>query len=166
MHLHHDKELPDHSLIFHQKFEVVHRLVYLPCMHILFALCILGMCASLHSLVVRWREFRKLPFSPAHAAFCVPTLSHANAVQAYRAAVNSFSDIPAGSPFKVCLYTYWVIVLAGGTIVTLWVGTMFLLRLPAWTHIDTEGEIEVRVAPQRCSVRCARLNLTLLVLCV
>ena len=124
------------------KFQVVHRLVYLPCMHVLFALCILGMCASVHSLIVRWEDFRKLPFSPAHAAFCVPTLSHANAVQAYRAAVNSFSDIPRGSPFKICLYVYWVIVLAGGTIVTLWIGVLFLSRLPEWTHIDTEGEIE------------------------
>lgn len=124
------------------KFQVVHRLVYLPCMHILFGLCILGMCASLHSLAVRWKDFRKLPFSPAHAAFCVPTLSHANAVQAYRAAVNSFSDIPVGSPFKVFLYIYWVTVLAGGTVVTLWIGSKFLSRLPEWTHIDTEGEIE------------------------
>ena len=124
------------------KFQVVHRLVYLPCMHVLFGLCILGMCASVNSLIVRWKEFRKLPFSPAHAAFCVPTLSHANAVQAYRAAVNSFSSIPMGSPFKICLYTYWVIVLAGGTIVTLWIGALFLSHLPEWTHIDTEGEIE------------------------
>lgn len=124
------------------KFQVVHRLVYLPCMHVLFGLCVLGMCASLHSLFVRWKEFRKLPFSPAHAAFCVPTLSHANCIQAYRAAVNSFSDIPPGSPFKICLYTYWVIVLVGGTIVTLWIGTKFLSMLPEWTHIDTEGEIE------------------------
>lgn len=124
------------------KFQVVHRLVYLPCMHVLFGLSVLGMCASLHSLFVRWKEFRKLPFSPAHAAFCVPTLSHANCIQAYRAAVNSFSDIPPGSPFKICLYTYWVIVLVGGTIVTLWIGTKFLSMLPEWTHIDTEGEIE------------------------
>jgi hypothetical protein len=124
------------------KFQVVHRLVYLPCMHILFALCILGMCASCHSLIVRWKDFRKLPFSPAHAAFCVPTLSHANAVQAYRASINSFSDMPSGSPFKVFLYAYWVTILIGGTVVTVAIGIMFLLRLPEWTHIDTEGEIE------------------------
>lgn len=49
--------------------------VYLPCMHVLFALCLIGMVASVSSLIVRWEEFRKIPFSPAHAAFCAPCLS-------------------------------------------------------------------------------------------
>jgi len=124
------------------QFQKMHRMVYLPIMHFFFGLCILGMLASCHSLLVRWKDFRKLPFSPAHAAFCVPTLSHANAIQAYRAAVNSFSDLPAGHWFKECLYAYWVTVLIGGTIVTVLISTKFLACLPAWTHIDTEGEIE------------------------
>lgn len=62
-------------------FQVLHRKVYVPCMHFLFSLCILGMIASVSSLIVRWDEFKKQPFSPAHSAFLCPTLSHANAVQ-------------------------------------------------------------------------------------
>lgn len=123
-------------------FQKVHRMVYLPCMHFLFSLCLIGMAASICSLIVRWKDFKRLPFSPAHAAFCCPTLSHANAVQAYRAAVKSFSDLPAHSPFRIFLYTYWAIVLAAGTILTLIISTKFMMSLPKWTHIDTEGEIE------------------------
>lgn len=110
--------------------------VYLPVMHFLFFLCILGMTASVYSLVARWKEFRGLRFSPAHAAFCAPCLSHANAVQAYRAAVKSFSDIPKGSTFHLGLYCYWIFVLGGGTCVTLYVAGRYLLSLPSWTHID------------------------------
>lgn len=111
-------------------------LVYLPCMHFLFVLCLLGIAASIYSLVVRWDDFRKLQFSPAHAAFCAPCLSHANAIQAYRAAVNSFSDLPAGSPFLVGLYVYWLGVLVGGTCVTLYVAGRYIASLPSWTHFD------------------------------
>lgn len=117
-------------------FQRMHRFVYLPCMHFLFGLCILGMLASVTSLLTRWKDFKRLPFSPAHAAFCAPCLSHANAVQAYRAAVNSFSDLPSGSVFLVSLYIYWVIVLVGGSCVTLYVGARFLSSLPKWTHLD------------------------------
>lgn len=123
-------------------FQKVHRRIYLPFMHVLFALCLLGMVASVSSLVMRWKEFRKLPFSPAHAAFCVPTLSHANAIQAYRAAINSFSDLPPDSYFRVFVFGYWVIFLVGGTIITLVISGKFLYSLPEWTHIDVEGEIE------------------------
>jgi hypothetical protein len=123
-------------------FQRVHRQLYLPCMHFLFSLAIVGMVASLSSLWVRWDDFKKIPFSPAHAAFCVPTLSHANAIQAYRASVNSFSALPDGSLFKMSLYTYWVLVLAAGTVVTCWISCKFLYCLPAWTHIELGDEIE------------------------
>lgn len=123
-------------------FQRVHRMVYLPCMHFLFSLCVIGMLASVRSLVVRWKEFRKLPFSPAHAAFCVPTLSHANALQAYRAAVNSFSGLPPDALFKKFIYAYWVVFLLGGTVATLWISIKFLYKLPEWTHVDTEDEVE------------------------
>lgn len=132
-----EEEHPDIS-----RFQVVHRMVYLPCMHFFFGLCILGMLASVSSLIVRWEEFRKLRFSPAHAAFCVPTLSHANAIQAYRAAVNSFSDLPQDSPYHRILYWYWFFVLVSGTLVTLIIATKFMFSLPEWTHFDTEGEME------------------------
>lgn len=91
---------------------------------------------------MRWEDFKKAPFSPAHAAFCAPSLAHANAVQAYRGAIISFSDIPAGSPFKIALFCYWIAVLVGGTIVTVAVSYNFVRHLPEWTHIDTSEEDE------------------------
>lgn len=75
-------------------FQRVHRMVYLPCMHAMCALSILGMAASIHSLYARWTEFRTKEFSPAHAAFCFPTLSHANAIQVRR------SCPPCCTPFR------------------------------------------------------------------
>jgi len=123
-------------------FQKVHRMVYLPCMHFLFGLCLLGMAASVSSLIVRWKEFRMLPFSPAHVAFMCPTLSHANAIQAYRAAVNSFSSLPPHSLFKVALYAYWLVALAAGTILTLTISLMFMYHLPKWTHFHVEDEVE------------------------
>lgn len=123
-------------------FQRVHRMIYLPCMHFLFVLSVIGFLSSVQSLCVRWNDFRKKPFSPAHAAFCFPTLSHANSIQAYRAAVNSFSDIPNGSPLKVALYVYWVTVLIGGSAATCWITAKFLYCLPSWTHIDVADEEE------------------------
>jgi hypothetical protein len=140
-------------------FQKMHREIYLPLMHLLFGLCIVGMGASVSSLVVRWKEFRKLPFSPAHAAFCVPTLSHANAIQAYRAAINSFSTLPADGMFRNFLYVYWVVFLVGGTIVTVVVSCKFIYSLPDWTHIDTEGEIEPP-APYETAMSLSRMALT------
>ena len=132
--------IEEHPDVTH--FQRVHRMVYLPCMHFLFALAILGMISSIQAFVVRWPSFRKKAFSPAHAAFCFPTLAHANAVQAYRAAVNSFSDIPAKSPFKIALYIYWVTVLVSGTIATIYITTKFFYHLPGWTMIDVADEEE------------------------
>jgi hypothetical protein len=55
------------------KFERVHRMIYLPCMHFLFALAVLGVLSSVQSLITRWDDFKKKEFSPAHAAFCFRT---------------------------------------------------------------------------------------------
>jgi hypothetical protein len=124
------------------RFQVVHRMIYLPCMHVMCMLSVMGFLASVHSLWVRWDNFKKKEFSPAHAAFCFPTLSHANAIQAYRGAVNNFSDIPANNWRMQILYTYWVIVLVGGTIATLCITAKFLYCLPKWTVFDLEDEEE------------------------
>jgi len=123
-------------------FQKTHRRIYLPIMHVLFALCVVGMVASVTSLIVRWPEFRMVPFSPAHAAFCSPTLSHANAIQAYRAAMKSFSTHPPNNAFGLFLYVYWVFFLVGGTILTLIFSAKFIASLPAWTHIDLADETE------------------------
>eukprot|EP00550_Attheya_septentrionalis_P010423 CAMPEP_0198299578 /NCGR_PEP_ID=MMETSP1449-20131203/45312_1 /TAXON_ID=420275 /ORGANISM="Attheya septentrionalis, Strain CCMP2084" /LENGTH=283 /DNA_ID=CAMNT_0044001181 /DNA_START=218 /DNA_END=1069 /DNA_ORIENTATION=- len=133
-------------------FQRVHRMVYLPSMHLLFALAIIGMISSLHSLWARWESFSKREFSPAHAAFCFPTLAHANAIQAYRGAVDAFSDVAAGSPFKVALYSYWVLVLVAGTISTVVITTKFFRRLPSWTQVDITDE-EEPPAPNQTMMR-------------
>lgn len=124
------------------KFQKVHRMVYLPCMHVMCVLSIIGFLASVHSLATRWSEFKKKGFSPAHAAFCFPTLSHANAVQAYRGAVISFSEVHPHSWRMVVLYVYWLIVLLGGTIATFWITAKFLYCLPEWTNLDLDDEDE------------------------
>ena len=118
------------------RFQRVHRMLYLPCMHVMCALSILGFLASIHSLLVRWSDFRKKEFSPAHAAFCFPTLSHANAIQAYRGAIESFSDISHRNWKMTLLYCYWISVLVAGTIATVWITGRFLYCLPKWTIID------------------------------
>lgn len=117
-------------------FQRLHRRFYLPTMTFLFGLCLLGAAASVFSLSVRWRDHRKLPFSHAHSAFCAPALSHANAIQAYRAAVLSFSGLPARSPLLAVLYAYWLSVLMSGTFVTVVIATKYLMSLPKWTHFD------------------------------
>lgn len=132
-----EEEKPDIN-----RFQRAHRLVYLPAMHFLFVLSVIGFLASLQSFLVRWGDFKKRNFSPAHAAFCFPTLSHANAIQAYRAAINSFSKVPLGSGLKITLYIYWVVVLAVGTILTIWITIKFFWNLPNWTNIDVEDERE------------------------
>lgn len=123
-------------------FQRVHRMVYLPCMHVMAALSILGFVASCHSLWNRWGDFRKKEFSPAHAAFCFPVLSHANALQAYRGAIISFSKIQPRSWRMVTLYVYWFSVLTAGTIATLWITARFLYCLPRWTNLDVTDEEE------------------------
>jgi len=153
-------------------FQKLHRRVYLPCMHFLFALCLLGMTASVTSLIVRWDDFKKQPFSPAHSAFLCPSLSHANAIQgaqskmsrhgvftifkipvcqltiscsyfqAYRGALLAFSKLDRRGVPLRLLYTYWLVVIVGSTIAYLCIATRFLYCLPEWTHFDIEDDIE------------------------
>jgi len=123
-------------------FQRVHRMIYLPFMHVLFVLSVIGALSSVLSLWDRWGSIRRKQFSPAHAAFCFPTLAHANAIQAYRGAIDAFSDLPPGSPAKIAIYCYWVFVLLGGTITTFIITTKFIYHLPEWTQIDVSDEIE------------------------
>lgn len=132
-----EEEYPDIT-----NFQRVHRLVYLPCMHVMCALSLLGMAASLFSLWVRWPDFSRKEFSPAHAAFCFPTLSHANAIQAYRGALRSFSGIPPRTWRMYVLDAYWLAVLLGGTIATIWICGRFIYKLPEWTSPDVTDEDE------------------------
>jgi hypothetical protein len=124
------------------QFERVHRMVYIPVMHFLFATALLGAMSSVQSLAARWETFSRKPFSPAHAAFCFPTLAHANAVQSYRSAILSFSELQSISLFMRVLNLYWFFVLGSGTIATVIVTAKFFYMLPSWTKVDVEDEIE------------------------
>jgi hypothetical protein len=124
------------------RFQRAHRMVYLPCMHAMAALSILGFFASVHSLWSRWHDFKKRDFSPAHAAFCFPILSHVNAIQAYRGALITFGDVHPHSLKMIIMYTYWLILLLGGTIATFWITSKFLYNLPRWTNLDLDDEEE------------------------
>ena len=115
---------------------------YLPLQHFFMFLSLVGLASAVHAVITRWDKFRTKPFSPAHVAFCFPTLSHTNAVQAYRGAVNAFSSFQPGSPFKVALYVYWVAFLVSGTILNIVFTAMYFKRLPQWTKVETAGEDE------------------------
>lgn len=82
-------------------FYDMHHDEYIPVQHAMMALSLLGMVSVLHSLWARWPSFKHKNFSPAHMAFVFPLLSHTNAIQAYRAGVDTFAGIPEGSPFKI-----------------------------------------------------------------
>jgi hypothetical protein len=124
------------------QFQKLHRQFYLPVQHFMMILSLIGMVSVLHSLWVRWSGFRRRPFSPAHMAFVFPFLSHANAVQAYRSSLNSFSTIRPGCPFKMALFCYWFVCLIAGTLVNLIVSYKYLLRLPEWTKLEIGVEDE------------------------
>eukprot|EP00557_Chaetoceros_sp_GSL56_P012176 CAMPEP_0176484188 /NCGR_PEP_ID=MMETSP0200_2-20121128/4321_1 /TAXON_ID=947934 /ORGANISM="Chaetoceros sp., Strain GSL56" /LENGTH=1370 /DNA_ID=CAMNT_0017880645 /DNA_START=72 /DNA_END=4187 /DNA_ORIENTATION=- len=132
-----EEEYPDIN-----EYQKIQRLIYLPCMHLLFIAALVGVISSVQSLYTRWDSFRKVEFSPAHAAFCFPTLAHANAVQAYRGAIHSFSALPPTSVSRVLLDIYWLIVLIAGTILTVVITIKFFYRLPGWTRVNLEGENE------------------------
>lgn len=138
---HREKLIETDSLLQFQNHEwmVEH---YLPFQHLMMILSLVGLISAATALYSRWDSFSKKPFSPAHVAFCFPTLSHTNAVQAYRGAVNSFSSFKPGSPFKVALFSYWMFFLVGGTALNLVFSYMYICRLPEWTKLDTAGEEE------------------------
>lgn len=123
-------------------FQELHRDLYLPVQHFMMILSLVGMVSVLHSLWARWPKFRLKEFSPAHVAFVFPLLSHTNAVQAYRSGVDSFSDIPDDSSFKIALYIYWCLLLVVGTIVNLVFTVKYVRRLPQWTKVDIAHEEE------------------------
>lgn len=123
-------------------FQRLHRMIYLPCMHFMFFLGVVGAASSMQSLVARWKNFSKKEFSPAHAAFCFPTLAHANAVQAYRGAIDAFSTIPEHTWIKIVIYVYWLIVLIFGTVTTFIITAKYFYHLPSWVLVDIEDEEE------------------------
>lgn len=130
------------DLINIPKFKHIHKIVYLPAMHFLFATGILGVFSSVHGLITRWDGFKRKNFSPAHAAFCFPILAHANATQSYRGAINSFSDLGANPTFMLALNMYWVFILVSGSITTIIISVKFFYMLPCWTKVDVENEVE------------------------
>jgi tellurite resistance protein TehA-like permease len=99
------------------RWDEIHRNGFVPVMHVMMFLSIVGFASSLHSLAVRWDEFNRKPFSPAHAAFVFPVLSHTNAIQSYRRVIIGFSLQP--STYHYIITVYWIFCLLGGTIINL-----------------------------------------------
>lgn len=83
------------------RFFAEHRKYYMPLNHLLFTVCMISMASALYCLKTRWASFRSKEFSPAHVGFCAPLASHANAIQAYRGALNKFSLSPPNTLYKV-----------------------------------------------------------------
>ena len=91
------------ALLIHENkdhFFQVHRRIYMPLMHTLFAFCMVSMASSLYLLRKRWKSFREKKFSPAHVSFASPLIAHANAMQCYRSSLNKFSSTPPDTVFK------------------------------------------------------------------
>jgi len=65
-----------------------------------------------------------------------------NAVQAYRGAIDTFSDIHPKSPIKIAIFIYWMTTLILGTITTIVITTRYFYMLPSWTRVDVADEIE------------------------
>jgi hypothetical protein len=120
------------------RWDEIHRSIYLPAMHVMMLLSMLGLASSLHSLWVRWPEFKLKPFSPAHAAFVFPVLSHTNAIQAYRRVVIGFSL--ETTTYHRIITGYWLFCLVGGTILNIIFTSKYVSRLPKWTNFDTASE--------------------------
>eukprot|EP00555_Chaetoceros_dichaeta_P001381 CAMPEP_0198278538 /NCGR_PEP_ID=MMETSP1447-20131203/66429_1 /TAXON_ID=420782 /ORGANISM="Chaetoceros dichaeta, Strain CCMP1751" /LENGTH=211 /DNA_ID=CAMNT_0043973625 /DNA_START=828 /DNA_END=1460 /DNA_ORIENTATION=- len=106
------------------------------------AFAIVGAISSVQGLKTRWTAFSNRAFSPAHAAFCFPALAHVNAIQAYRGAVDTFSEIGPKSTFKIALDTYWFSTLILSTIASIIITAKFFYMLPSWTLIDVLDEME------------------------
>ena len=124
-------------------FQKVQRSIYLPTMTCLFGLCIIGVISSVHGLVVRWRQFSREEFSPAHAAYRFPLLMHAMAVQSYRSSLDFFYPTETGSPtLKQALRIYWMFIVIVWTIAALTCIIMYFIFLPAWVDVDTRDELE------------------------
>jgi hypothetical protein len=121
-------------------FVELHRRYYLPVQHIMLGLSLIGMVSVLHALYVRWDNFMRKEFSPAHAALVFPILSHTNAIQAYRSGVDSFSTM--GSFFKIALFSYWFVCLIGGTLLCLIFTWHYVIRLPKWTNLSDEESVD------------------------
>ncbi|CAB9507164.1 expressed unknown protein [Seminavis robusta] len=126
-------ELKGHFVDFLQSY-------YLPLHHFLFACSLIGVCSAIHGVLSRWEKFKEKPFSPAHVAFCAPTLSHTNAIQSYRASIEALSSFPPHGWFRTAIDIYWCTFLFTGTIVNLIFTYKFLRRLPEWTKVDVADE--------------------------
>ncbi len=121
---------------FAEYWTEMHREYYIPLQHGMMVLSLIGLASSLQCLWARWPQFRLKTFSPAHVAFVFPILSHANAVQAYRAGFNAFTTDPPDSLFHIILYSYWLTCLVAGTGLN-WIFTYkYLTLLPRWTKLE------------------------------
>lgn len=125
-----------------QQYENFLKTYYLPSQHFFMGLTMIGLVSAIHSLWIRWPTFKTKPFSPAHVAFCFPTLSHTNAIQAYRASLNAYASIPPDHISRKILFGYWCLFLVSGTILNIVFTIKYVLKIPEWTTPDLTGEEE------------------------
>lgn len=115
---------------------------YMPSQHFFMLLTIVGLISTLHAIWTRWSVFKMKPFSPAHVAFCFTTLSHANAIQAYRTSLTAYSSLPFDHPVRRLLFGYLCFFICAGTILNVVFSIKYILRIPDWTRPDVTGEEE------------------------
>jgi len=136
----HEELLFETSLEAKQHYHHLLTTYFLPSQHFFMVLTMVGLISAVHSLYVRWPTFKTKAFSPAHVAFCFPTLSHTNAIQAYRGSLNAYSTMPPDCLFKRILFGYWCFFLFTGTILNILFTIKYIVRIPEWTRPDLSGE--------------------------
>jgi hypothetical protein len=126
-----------------RRFQLFLEDYFMPLQHVFMILTMVGLASAVHALWVRWPNFKNKPFSPAHVAFCFPTLSHTNCIQAYRASLITLSpNMPPGSLFRKVLFGYWCFFLIFGTILNIVFSFKYVTRIAEWTKPDLTGEDE------------------------
>jgi hypothetical protein len=109
----------------------------------LFGCCMVSVVSVARAIVVRWDALRRHPFSPAHAAFCFPSVAHANAVASFHKFLYDTRMPVIVPPPPQILYFYLVTVVAVASAITIVVVAMFFLKLKGWVDIDITGIEEV-----------------------
>lgn len=69
-------------------------------------------------------------------------MTHANAIQAYRSALNSFSTLDHSHPYRRFVNIYWFTFLFFGSALSIFVVTKYLYSLGKWVQPDLEDEEE------------------------
>ena len=80
-------------------------------------------------------------------AFACPQLTHANAIQSYRTALNSFSSLKSNHPYRIFITYYWILFLFLGTILSIYISVKYLYKLRIWVQQVSLDEEEEEIEP-------------------